>query len=129
MPSYTYGDPSTDFESERALRHFNDPAPLPVKHSASALQREWAGLQADVQELVANPALKSSPEMDDLKQRLQNSLHRASEAVADASHGITQRVRHTAAATNDYVHEQPWKVASIAMLAGVVIGFLAATRR
>ncbi|WKB50930.1 DUF883 family protein [Eleftheria terrae] len=129
MPSYTYGDPASDFSSERAMRGFDEPVPAPVKHGATALQRQWAGLKADVQELVSNPQLKDTPEMNALKQRLQRSLHLASEAVADASHGLTQRVRHTASATNDYVHDQPWKVASIAMLAGVVIGFLAATRR
>ncbi|AKJ27009.1 DUF883 family protein [Caldimonas brevitalea] len=131
MPSYTYGDPSSDELNHDGVRGMADPgaSAWPTKRRASALQREWAGLQADVEELVSNPRMGDAPDVKALKERLQSSLYRVSEAVADASHGIGQRVRHTASATNDYVHEEPWKVATVALIAGALIGFLASRRR
>ena len=111
--------------ARRSTRRYPRP---PADDTAALLQREWADLEADVTELVANPAMAEVPELRALKDRLQDSLHRASEAVAEASHGIGRRVRYTASATNDYVHEEPWKVAGLAALAGLAVGYMLGRR-
>lgn len=117
--------PRSEGTAQRSARRYPRP---PADDTAALLQREWADLEADVTELVANPAMAELPELRALKDRLQDSLHRASEAVAEASHGIGRRVRYTASATNDYVHEEPWKVAGLAALAGLAVGYMLGRR-
>ena len=130
MPDDTPDDsPATTGRTEGTARRSTRRYPRPpADDTAAMLQREWADLEADVSELVANPAMAEVPELRALKDRLQDSLHRASEAVAEASHGITRRVRYTASATNDYAHEEPWKVAGIAAVMGLAIGYVLGRR-
>ena len=99
-----------------------------AQDSATTLEREWADLKADLAELMSNPAVRDLPEVRALKDKLQESFHRASEAVADASHDISRRVRHTATVADEYAHEEPWKVAGIAALAGLLVGVLISRR-
>lgn len=99
-----------------------------VRDSASVLEREWADLKADFEDLVSNPAVRDMPEVRALKERVQDSLHRASEAMADVTHDISRKVRDTASMADDYAHDQPWKVAGMAALAGLAIGLLISRR-
>ncbi|QPC31963.1 DUF883 domain-containing protein [Caldimonas thermodepolymerans] len=129
MPTDTQKEASQPLQTEGTVRRPPRRYPRPpADDTAALLQREWADLEADVSELVSSPAVAQVPELRVLKDRLQASLHRAGEAVAEASHGITRRVRYTASATNDYVHEEPWKVAGLAALAGFAIGYLLGRR-
>jgi ElaB/YqjD/DUF883 family membrane-anchored ribosome-binding protein len=98
------------------------------RDSASVLEREWADLKADFEDLVSNPAVRDMPEVRALKERLQESLHRAGEAVADVTHDISRKVRDTASIADEYAHDQPWKVAALAGLAGLVVGLLISRR-
>ncbi|HWP20650.1 MAG TPA: hypothetical protein VNO84_16085 [Burkholderiaceae bacterium] len=97
--------------------------------SVSALQREWADLRKDVNEVLSKPEVAKLPEVRALKERLQDSLRRASDTVADVSHGIGKQVRYTATAVDDYVHESPWKVAAGAAVVGLLVGMLLGRRR
>jgi ElaB/YqjD/DUF883 family membrane-anchored ribosome-binding protein len=75
-----------------------------AQDSVTTLEREWADLKADLAELMSNPA------------------------VRDLHEDISRRVRHTATVADEYAHEEPWKVAGIAALAGLLVGVLIARR-
>lgn len=103
-------------------RYFSD-------DSVSALQREWADLRKDVNEVLSKPEVATLPEVRALKDRLQEALRSASETVADVSHGIGKQVRYTATAVDDYVHDSPWKFAAGAAVVGLLIGLLLGRRQ
>ncbi|MEW6100436.1 MAG: hypothetical protein AB1666_14725 [Pseudomonadota bacterium] len=103
-------------------RYFSD-------DSVSALQREWADLRKDVNEVLSKPEVAKLPEVRALKDRLQEALRSASDTVADVSHGIGKQVRYTASAVDEYVRDRPWKFAVGAAAVGLVVGLLLGRRR
>jgi ElaB/YqjD/DUF883 family membrane-anchored ribosome-binding protein len=62
------------------------------------------------------------------REKFDETLSGARARLADASRPAIDRARRTAAATNDYVHDNPWTVIAVAVAAGALIGFLT-TRR
>ncbi len=125
-PDAPFNDPME--EGERAARRTARAARNVVHDSAAALEREWADLKQDFNELVSNPAVRDLPEVRALKERVQESLRRAGDAAADVSHDITRRAKHAATMADDYAHDEPWKVAGVAVLAGLAIGLLLSRR-
>lgn len=56
------------------------------------------------------------------RERIQESLSAAKTHLADAEHDLVEYTRHAAKATDQYVHENPWKAMSISAALGAAIG-------
>lgn len=56
--------------------------------------------------------------------RIQESLLAAKEHLADAEHNVIERTRHAAKATDQYVHENPWKAIGISAAVGACVGMV-----
>ncbi len=54
--------------------------------------------------------------------RIQESLHAAREHLSEAERNVIERTRHAAKATDQYVHENPWKAIGISAAAGACVG-------
>lgn len=54
--------------------------------------------------------------------RIQESLASAKAHLADAEHDVIEYTRHAAKATDQYVHENPWKAVSISAALGAAVG-------
>ena len=63
-----------------------------------------------------------------MRARLRQMMQQKQRLVADVSHDITRRARHAASMADDYAHDEPWKVAGVAALAGLAIGILLSRR-
>jgi len=62
------------------------------------------------------------------REKLDETLSSARAKLADASRPAIDKARRTAAATDDYVHDNPWTAIAVAAAAGALIGFLTARR-
>lgn len=51
------------------------------------------------------------------------------ESLSHAGQALADRARTTARATNDYAHQEPWKLVGLGAAVGVIIGMLIASGR
>ena len=66
--------------------------------------------------------------MADLRARLQDHLISARQNLADAQAAALERTKEVARATDDYVHDNPWRSIGIAAGIGFIVGLLIGRR-
>jgi len=84
---------------------------------------------SDAEDLLAATAGQTDTKMTDLRARAKENLAVAREKLADATAAGRERARQAAAATDDYVHDNPWSSIGAAAALGLLIGVLLGTRR
>ena len=81
---------------------------------------------ADAEEILRATAGVAGDKMGDLRERFGERLRDAKLRLADAEAALVDRTKAAARATDDYVHENPWRAvgfaAGIGLLLGVIIG-------
>ena len=81
---------------------------------------------ADAEEILRATAGVAGDTMGDLRERFGERLRDAKLRLADAEAALVDRTKAAARATDDYVHENPWRAvgvaAGIGLLLGVIIG-------
>lgn len=81
---------------------------------------------ADAEEILRATAGVAGDKMGDLRERISERLRDAKLRIADAEAALVDRTKAAARATDDYVHENPWRAvglaAAVGLLLGVVIG-------
>lgn len=83
---------------------------------------------ADIEDLVKEATTLTGEDLSKAKEKLSARLSEAKESAAEMGGVLTQRARKSAAYTNEYVHEQPWKAIGAGAAAGLIIGFALARR-
>ena len=83
---------------------------------------------ADAEELLKATAGQAGEKMADLRAKLQDNLNRARHNLAEAQAAVAEKTRLVARATDDYVHDNPWRSIGIAAGVGLVIGLLIGRR-
>ncbi|MCJ0763618.1 DUF883 family protein [Variovorax terrae] len=107
-----------------------------VARTRAKAQGELEDLVADLRDLLSNnDILAAHPEVKALRERLEHGLQSAREAAAsareaalDAAHDAAEQARRTAKAADAYAHDEPWRVAGMALALGAVLGFLIGRR-
>ncbi|SBT05931.1 conserved hypothetical protein [Candidatus Accumulibacter aalborgensis] len=81
---------------------------------------------ADAEEILRATAGVAGDKMGDLRERIGERLRDAKLRLADAEAALVDRTKAAARATDDFVHENPWRAvgvaAAIGLLLGVIIG-------
>ncbi len=81
---------------------------------------------ADAEEILRATAGVAGEKMGDLRERIGERLRDAKLRLADAEAALLDRTKAAARATDDFVHENPWRAvgvaAAIGLLLGVIIG-------
>ena len=93
-----------------------------------SIEEEWARLKSEITGLIGDGALSHTPEVAALLERLRDGVSRASDVIGDTSRQATRRIARVASDADDYVHEEPWKIATMAALAGIAVGLLFSRR-
>jgi ElaB/YqjD/DUF883 family membrane-anchored ribosome-binding protein len=93
-----------------------------------SIEEEWARLRSELDELANDGVLSKTPELEALLERLRDGVAEASDVIGETSRQASRRLAQVAADADDYVHEEPWKMASLAAVVGVAIGLLIARR-
>jgi ElaB/YqjD/DUF883 family membrane-anchored ribosome-binding protein len=82
----------------------------------------------DAEELLRATASQAGEKAAAAREKIQDSLHRAKIKLAEAEEVMIDRTRQAARATDEYVHDNPWKAVGIAAGIGLVIGLLIGRR-
>ena len=83
---------------------------------------------ADAEELLRATASQAGEKVDAARERIQASLASAKMKLTDAERAAVEQARKAARATDEYVHENPWRAVGIAAVAGLVLGVLISRR-
>ncbi|MFZ5509087.1 MAG: DUF883 family protein [Pseudomonadota bacterium] len=83
---------------------------------------------ADAEELLRLTANQAGDKIGDLRAKLQDHLASAKAKLAEAEAAVVEKTKAAARATDDFVHDNPWKAVGIAAGIGLVIGLLIGRR-
>lgn len=85
-------------------------------------------LVADAEALLKESATSAGEKAAELRQRLAERLSMAKDKLYDLEEKVVERTKQAATATDDFVHEQPWKAIGIAAGVGLILGLLIGRR-
>lgn len=83
---------------------------------------------ADAEEVLRVTADQASAGATALRKRMQDRLQHAKGRLHELQESTAARARAAGHATDDYVHEHPWKAAVTSAAVGMVIGLLIGRR-
>jgi len=95
---------------------------------AANASSEFQNFIADVEDLVKETTTLTGEDLTRAKAKLSARLADAKDSVVEMGGEIAQRARKGAKATDDYVHEQPWKAIGAGAAIGLLVGFALARR-
>jgi ElaB/YqjD/DUF883 family membrane-anchored ribosome-binding protein len=82
----------------------------------------------DAEELLRATASQAGEKVASARGRIQDSLRNAKEKLTQVEEAVVDKTKLAAKATDEYVHENPWKSVGIAGAVGVIIGLLIGRR-
>lgn len=83
---------------------------------------------ADAEELLRATAAQAGEKVSAARERIQTSLAAAKVKLTEAERALLEKTKEAAKATDEFVHEHPWKAVGIAAGAGLLIGILISRR-
>lgn len=92
--------------------------------TADKLMDDLRVLAADAEALLKATADQAGDKVASVRDRAQASVDAAKLRLADAGERVTLKSREAAAATDQYVHQNPWQSIGVATGLGVLLGYL-----
>lgn len=92
--------------------------------SKEQLVNDFKVVVADAEALLKATASHSGEKVAEIRAKTEESLRAAKVKIAEAQSAIVAKTKEAAKATDEYVHENPWKSMGIAAGVGLVIGLL-----
>lgn len=89
---------------------------------------ELHSMVKDAEELLQATSNQAGEDAAIARARIQKSLHVVKGRLVSAEAAVMERTRHAAKATDQYVHENPWKAIGISACVGAIVGMLIARR-
>ena len=83
---------------------------------------------ADTEELLRATAGAAGEKVGDLRERLTLRLRDTKERLVDLEVAVIDKTKAAARATDDFVHEDPWKAVGVAAALGLALGVLIGRR-
>jgi len=83
---------------------------------------------ADAEELLRATAGQAGEKVAELRSKIESRLHDARATLAEAQEAVVDNAKKVGRATDDYVHENPWKSVGIAAGVGLLVGILIGRR-
>lgn len=100
----------------------------PADVSKEKLVADFKVVVADAEALLRATANDAGEKVVAAREKIQSSLVEAKVQLARAEAAIIDKTRQAARATDQYVHDNPWKAVGISACVGLVIGVLTARR-
>lgn len=85
---------------------------------------EFAGVLAEAEEMLKRAASETGDKARDLRAQVETKLLRAKLALQEIEGQAIDGAKAAARATDDYVHDNPWRAIGMAAAVGVLIGLL-----
>lgn len=83
---------------------------------------------ADTEELLRATTGMAGEKVGELRERLGVRLRDAKDRMLDLEQALVDRTKAAARATDDFVHDQPWKAVGVAAALGLALGVLIGRR-
>ena len=83
---------------------------------------------SDTEELLRATAGAAGEKVGDLRERLAIRLRDTKERIVDLEVALVEKSKAAARATDDFVHEEPWKAVGVAAALGLALGVLIGRR-
>ena len=103
--------------------------PEKIQKAKNQLLSDFNSLLADAEELLRSTASSSGEAVVGARTKLEDTLQQVKTRIADAQNAMATSFDRTAAATQAYAHDNPWKVAGAAAVVGLLIGALLTNKR
>ena len=103
-------------------------ARIKAKNAQEILLADFQALVNDTERLLEHSATLAGDGAEEVRAKIQDSLLKARESLADTKESLQERGQAAVVATEDYVQSNPWLSVGIAAGVGFLIGLLA-TRR
>lgn len=97
--------------------------------SKEKLMQDLRVVVRDAEELLRATAGQAGDKVASARERVQESLAVAKERLIAAEHAVVEKTKQAAKATDEYVHENPWKSVGIAAGVGLIVGMLISRNR
>ncbi|AVS90625.1 DUF883 domain-containing protein [Paracidovorax avenae] len=94
----------------------------------SNAQQELEKLVTDLRGLLSNKDLDSVPEIRQLRRRLDDGVNTVRDSAVRAAQEAASQAKEAVRVADRYAHDEPWRVATAALAAGALVGFLLARR-
>ncbi|MBU1424799.1 MAG: DUF883 family protein [Gammaproteobacteria bacterium] len=88
------------------------------------LMNDIRAVVTDAEELLKATAGQAGEKVSAARERIQSNLAVAKDRLADAEHAMAEKTKQAARATDDFVHENPWRAVGIAAGVSLVVGML-----
>ncbi len=92
--------------------------------SKEKLMQDLRVVVGDAEELLRATAGQAGEKVSAARERIQENLAAAKVRLIAAEEAVVARTKQAAKATDQYVHENPWKAVGIAAGVGLVVGVL-----
>jgi ElaB/YqjD/DUF883 family membrane-anchored ribosome-binding protein len=79
---------------------------------------------ADAEELLRATASQAGEKVAAARVRIQDSMDAAKVRLSELSSAGVEQAKAAARATDDYVHDNPWKAVGIGAAVGLILGML-----
>ena len=99
-------------------------AGMEVEVSKEKLMQDLRMVVADAEELLRATAGQAGEKVSAARERIQENLAAAKVRLAAAQEAVADKARQAANATDEYVHDNPWKAVGIGAGVGLIIGML-----
>ncbi len=83
---------------------------------------------ADAEEMLRATAGQAGDKVAEMRSRLQDHLSSAKASLADAQAVVVDKAKAVGRATDDYVHDNPWRSVGVAAGIGFIVGLLIGRR-
>ena len=90
---------------------------------------EFRNFLSDIEDLIKATTSMSGDDLVQAKAALNARILKAKQSVEKMGDDIAAQARHTAEATNSYVHERPWQSMGIVAAVGLLVGVALACRK
>jgi ElaB/YqjD/DUF883 family membrane-anchored ribosome-binding protein len=95
--------------------------------------QELQQLTGHVEGLMSKVAEDHSPQVQELRSRVSDTIQSAKSAMSKADTAALDAIRNVASSADDYVRENPWVaigvIAGVAASLGFLVGYLAAPQK
>ena len=95
-----------------------------TKSALKTVRNDMKTLVKDAQELFREAAAATGDKADELRSKGLIVLEAAVEAAQNAQAVAIEKGKEVAAATDDYVHENPWRAVAISAGVGLLVGLV-----
>ena len=92
--------------------------------SKEKLMQDLRVVVADAEELLRATVGQAGEKVAVVRERIQGNLVVAKERLVAAEQAVVAKTKQAAKATDEYVHENPWKAVGIGAGVGLIVGML-----